>query len=99
MLQPPSGLKGPYTTSFTVNWKGPPAASGKVTYIVAHQPSSAISLSNGWYGTEASIQKVYEAAELSFSPSEVEIDTARPEERTVKVSVGVEALSAGRMGV
>jgi len=48
----PTGLEGPHTAKFQVTWTGPPNPHGKtVTYQLRHQPSVAIPLSDGWYGS------------------------------------------------
>jgi hypothetical protein len=54
LLQLPSGLQGPFNTSFMLTWTGPPSTSGTVTYRLVHQPSAAMGLGNGWYGSPVS---------------------------------------------
>eukprot|EP00775_Hariotina_reticulata_P014225 gene14225-14369_t len=86
MIQLPSALNATYTANVTIKWLGTPHPAGSVTYEAAHLPAAAITVDNGWYGTDAAISKVYAAAIVKVSPERVVVQTTarRP---VVKVQV------------
>lgn len=75
MIQLPSALNATYTANVTLKWLGAPHPAGSVTYEATHLPAAAITVDNGWYGTDAAISKVYAAAILKISPERVVVPT------------------------
>jgi hypothetical protein len=75
IIQLPSALETVHITTITLRWLGAPHPAGSVAYEATHLPAAAITVNNGWYGTDASISKVYAAASVKISPEHVVIHT------------------------
>jgi hypothetical protein len=56
-----------------------------VIYQLEHEPAASMTVSNGWYGTAASIEKVYEAADVVFNPSQVVVNASEGVSSIVQV--------------
>jgi hypothetical protein len=52
---------------------------------VSHEPAAAISVSDGWYGTDAAIHYVYEAVNVTFGSSKVEVSPVDGAQTELKV--------------
>jgi len=85
MVQLPSSLADTYTVNVTLTWRGPTHPAGKVAYQLKHEPAASMTVSNGWYGTAASIQKVYKAADVVFNPPQVVVNATEGESTMVQV--------------
>eukprot|EP00775_Hariotina_reticulata_P009901 gene9901-10058_t len=86
MVQLPSSLTDASTINITLTWRGAPHPAGKVAYQLKHEPAASMTVSNGWYGTAASIRKVYETADVVFSPAQVVMDTTDGQSAVVQVN-------------
>jgi hypothetical protein len=95
MLSLPSGVTQPTPFTLNLTWDaaaGPaaaaaPPAAAAVGYSVLHEPAAAITVDNGWYGTESSIEYVYQAVDVAFDNSKVVVNTAKGTKTELKVRV------------
>jgi hypothetical protein len=87
MIQLPSQITSPHAAKVTVTWEGPPHSTGVVTYDISHEPAVSITLGDGWYGTQAAIQKRFVAAAVTFDKSSVMLNT-NASRRAVNFQVG-----------
>lgn len=78
MLVLPSRLRQPHTATFTATWEGPPHPDGTVTFNLVHDKALSMTLQDGWYGTEAVMEKRYVGADVTFSTPTVKFVTGPP---------------------
>lgn len=85
-LSLPSSLgSGSFSANITLAWQGAAHPSGTLRYSLTHSPATAISLADGWYGTDTAMQRIYEGAQLAFQPSSVSVNTRTRRAVTVQV--------------
>jgi hypothetical protein len=94
LLSLPSNLSEPFTTNFTVTWTGPSNPSRDlVVYNIVHQPSKALTISDGWYKTDmwhwnaqGGLPTEYRGPFVKISPTRISINSADPTPQSVQVS-------------
>lgn len=88
MINLPSDLRQQHiNTTVRLQWQGLPVNTSRqvVMYDISHVPAAAMTLSNGWYGTDKSIEYLYEAAEVNFEQQVVAINTSSSKTRKLQV--------------
>lgn len=95
MISLPSAISGPTTYTLSLIWAGEAApaarrtaavaAASLVSYSVIHDPAAAMTVANGWYGSDHSISYVYEAVNAAFDRAEVAVDTTGSSKAELKV--------------
>lgn len=87
MMTLPSEIRQPTNVTLQLQWQGQPlnTTTFMAVYDIEHVPAVSITLNNGWYGTNASIQYVYRAAQMVPSMSAVAINTKTHEVRNLQV--------------
>eukprot|EP00775_Hariotina_reticulata_P009496 gene9496-9659_t len=75
MIQLPSQVTMSQLSKVTVTWDGPAHPDGIITFDISHQPAVSITLGDGWYGTEAAVQKRFVSAAVTFDKASVTLDT------------------------
>ncbi|KAF6253111.1 hypothetical protein COO60DRAFT_466940 [Scenedesmus sp. NREL 46B-D3] len=104
MLSLPSGISQPSTFTLHLTWDpaagsaaaAAPAAAAAVTYNVLHEPAAAITVADGWYGTESSIEYVYQAVNVTFGSSKVAVNTVKGSQAELKVTFSLPPALASR---